>query len=110
MSMQDRPARPGRTKPVPAADAGVDPVDFRPSSPPPETPAAPAAAVPAPAPSAKTPPPTDPAPSVGPQATVQLGVNVHPDVAQLVAQIKANTGLSKRAIVEKAILDTWRKS
>jgi len=38
---------------------------------------------------------------------VQLGVNVHPDIAQLVARVKGSTGLSKRAIVEKALLDTW---
>jgi len=119
MSMQERPARPGRTKPVPTADAGVDPVDYRPTAQP--APVAEAAPQPqptetiAPAPVSAptetkqraTPPPTAPVHAGGPQATVQLGVNVDPDVAQLVMHIKATTGLSKRAIVEKAIRDTW---
>jgi hypothetical protein len=117
MSMQDRPARPGRTKPVPTADAGVDPLDYRPG---PTTPPATAAETAPPAEPTKvqvqtpttkaeqttptTPPSTPPG---GPQATVQLGVNVDPGIAQLVLQVKARTGLSKRVIVEKAIRETW---
>jgi hypothetical protein len=116
MSMQDRPARPGRTKPVPTADAGVDPVDYRPSSTPApatlvdSTPLAEKTKVTAPESEAErsTPSASTAAPAGGPQATVQLGVNVDPDIAQLVMQVKARTGLSKRAIVEKAIRETWK--
>lgn len=127
MSMQERPARParpGRTRPVPTSDAGVDPVDYRPKI----TPAADQAAAPAteaPRIQVEERPKVDSSsasaaaqtqsnnkqaapPAVGgPQATVQLGVNVHPDIAQLVARVKGSTGLSKRAIVEKALLETW---
>lgn len=115
MSMQDRPARPGRTKPVPTADAGVDPVDYRPSNiAPASTDTKPAplteprkAAAPTPPTKPELPTPPQTVTPGGPQATVQLGVNVDPEIAQLVMQIKARTGLSKRAIVEKAIRDTW---
>lgn len=119
MSMQDRPARPGRTKPVPTADAGVDPVEYRPTTTKPPVAATRQSPLmeqenvdvrtPATESSAKTEPlmPLQPVTPGGPQATVQLGVNVDPQIAQLVMQIKARTGLSKRAIVEKAIRETW---
>lgn len=120
MSMQDRPARPPRTKPVPASDAGVDPIDYKPTAPEPQpTPATPTSestpaegkgtqSVPAAAP---TPPASTPtaaaapvsAASNGREQTVQLSSRVSPQIAQLVDAAAVRTGRSKRELIEAAI-------
>lgn len=112
MSMKDRPERPerpGRTRPVPAPDAGVDPVDFRPTSAvtlPASPPDAPPAAPPAKggsAPAAGKPSPD----AFGARATVQAGVNWSIETEAIVREVKARTGKTRRAIVEEAIARTW---
>lgn len=103
MSQPERPERPGRTKPVPAADAAIDPVEFRPAAPAAESTAPPATTITRPP--ARTPHPTPV--RTGPKPTVQLGVSVSPEIEQLVRAARERTGLSRRAIVEKAITDTW---
>lgn len=117
MSMQDRPARPGRTKPVPAADSGVDPIDYKPSAPQPVP--APAtstsATVPdegkgAAAPAAATQPiPPPPPASIGPEldVTVQSGIRWSPSTEAIVRAAKARTGKTRRALVEEAIARVW---
>ncbi len=107
MSMQDRPAR---TKPRPPADAGVDPIDFRPST---TTPAVAPSTTQREAPAA-TAPAADVAPRNTPsglaptkQATVQSGISWSTDIEALVARTKDRTGKSRRAIVEEAIAAMW---
>lgn len=124
MSMQERPARPGRTKPVPAADAGVDPIDYRPGtqeSAPSTTPTPPsipdegkgarsvtaAASTPAASSSAGTPAMSAAAPRR--EQTVQLSTRVSPDVTDIIDRAAAATGRSKRDLVEEAIRNAgWR--
>lgn len=125
MSMQDRPARPGRTKPVPAADTGVDPIDYRPTAQ--ESAPAPATVTSATVPdegkgarsvpaAAPTPPAsTSTAPAAiapitrGREQTVQLSTRVSPDVTDIIDQAAATTGRSKRDLVEEAIRNAaWR--
>ena len=101
MTLPDRPDRPQRTAPVPAADANVDPIDYTYPS---NTPAAPrvrksvkkpaAAQTPAPAKTAK-------------EATVQLGDRVAVSTENLIAATKERTGMTRRAIIERAIRETW---
>lgn len=125
MSMQDRPARPGRTKPVPAADTGVDPIDYRPAPQEPApaplpstsdtapaegkgTPRVPAAA-PTPPASTSTATPAIVATTHGREQTVQLSTRVSPDVTAIIDQAAAATGRSKRELVEEAIRGAaWR--
>lgn len=121
MSMQDRPERPTRTKPRPPADAGVDPIDYRPSAPAPSpatSPSAPdegkGAEPPAAAPKATAPaaqpaaPPAQQA-TVGPvvDLTVQSGVRWSLDTENTIRAAKARTGKTRRALVEEAIALAW---
>lgn len=126
MSMQDRPARPGRTKPVPAADTGVDPIDYRPTSqehaPAPATstsattpvegkgtPRVPAAAPTPPASTSTAAPAIIGTATRGREQTVQLSTRVSPDVTDIIDQAAAATGRSKRDLVEEAIRNAaWR--
>lgn len=114
-SQPDRPARHARTKPRPAPDAGVDPIDPRPA----EAPSAPERPLiagkedkaPTAAPTGGTPREPDNLagsliPTPAPQATVQLNVRISPDVAELVDKA-AKQGYSKRAIVEDALRRVW---
>lgn len=41
------------------------------------------------------------------QATVTLNVRVSPDIADLVERVTTETGLSKRAAVERALINTY---
>lgn len=124
MSMADRPARPTRGKLTPPANADVDPIDARPVTPNPE-PSRPTttsestsdevkgASAPAAAPAAAPSLPllkTAPAPGAVPalNLTVQSGVNWSPETEQLVRDVKARTGKTRRSIVEEAIATVWR--
>ncbi|MCT1377757.1 MULTISPECIES: hypothetical protein [unclassified Microbacterium] len=117
MSMQDRPARPGRTKPVPAADSGVDPIDYKPATQQPAPAPATSTSTTAPdegkgatAPAAAAQPsnPTPPA-SVVPEldVTVQSGIRWSPATEAIVRAAKARTGKTRRALVEEAIARVW---
>lgn len=88
MSTQpERPAR-GKTRPRPAADENLDPVDYR---------SAPPAA-----------PPPPPAPGPGrKEATVQLATRISLEIDTILTNAAAKTGKSKRALVEEAIRNTW---
>lgn len=44
----------------------------------------------------------------GPEPTVQLNVRVAADVSALIDQAQANTGQTKRQLIEAAIRDTYR--
>lgn len=123
MSMQDRPARPGRTKPVPAADAGVDPIDYKPGAQQPAAAPAPSTSAPAAteskspaAPAAAVVQPSPPAPpaagTIGPEldVTVQSGIRWSPATEAIVREVKARTGKTRRAIVEEAIAQAWGAS
>lgn len=116
----DRPAR----RPRPAADAGVDPIDYRPAAtgenkpdaaPPPPAPETPTGrAVSAPVaperPSAPVTPRTPAAPPVGPavrEQTVQLNSRVSADVAAVLDAAAAGSFPSKRAAIEYAITQTF---
>lgn len=125
MSMQDRPERPARTKPRPPADAGVDPIDYRPAAPAPSTTTAPsapdegkgaqppaaapkveapaAAATAAPAPAAAAPAAVVPELDI----TVQSGIRWSPDTENTIRAAKARTGKTRRALVEEAIAQVW---
>lgn len=119
MSMADRPARPARGKLTPPANNDVDPIDARPATQAPQpsrptstresTPAeGKGASAPAAAPSA--PPQTAaPTPAAAPalNTTVQSGVSWSPETEQLVREVKARTGKTRRAIVEEAIAAQW---
>lgn len=120
-----QPDRPARTRPRPAADAGVDPIDYRPTetSAPVTAPpsvegkgaAAPAAA---PAPDAATgtrvTAPVVALPSAGgAEVTVQLATRISLEVAAVldaaIAREKAKRGskASKRSLIEEAIMRTF---
>lgn len=123
MSMQERPERPPRSKPVPSPDAGVDPIDFRPPATDATTQAnvqdatslstasAVAPAVPrkqsrttqAPAQATATPLPI----TSRSEVTVQLSTRVSLDVEAILAEAAARTGKKKRALVEEAIIAKW---
>lgn len=114
----NQPDRPPRTRPRPAADAGVDPIDYRPggadedkpTSLPPATtgPAAAAGSAPtAPATEAPAPTSTPSAVAGGVEVTVQLSTRVSPDVNDVLTEAKLRTGKAKRALIEEAILRTW---
>ena len=103
--------RPPRTRPRPAADAGVDPIDYKPTpvaadeGKPATTPvAAPAAA---PAVAAHSHPGGAPAAAGGVEVTVQLSTRISPDVNDVLTQANQRTGKKKRALIEEAILRTW---
>lgn len=110
----DRPARPAR-RPRPAADAGVDPIDYR-ATPTEEAPAAAPVSPAAEAPAAPTPPtsrrgderaaaPIPPA-ATGPAArdvTVQLNSRIGVDVAAIFDAAAARFK-TKREALEHAIL------
>lgn len=109
--------RPARTRPVPAADAGVDPIDYgtRPAAAPrvpveaqsvtaPAVAPERAAAAPQPSPAAQ---PPAIAPVGGIEVTVQLSTRVSPDVNDVLTQAKQRTGKNKRALIEEAIMKTW---
>lgn len=113
MSMQDRPERPGRTKPRPPADAGVDPIDYRPNTASPSTNVDPSAPdegksdqPPAAAPKRETPAATA---TVVPELdiTVQSGIRWSPDTENTIRAAKARTGKTRRALVEEAIAQVW---
>ncbi|WP_231567555.1 MULTISPECIES: hypothetical protein [Microbacterium] len=115
MSMQDRPERPARTKPRPPADAGVDPIDYRPAAPAPSTTTAPSAPdegkgaqPPAAAPKVEAPAAAAPA-AVVPELdiTVQSGIRWSPDTENTIRAAKARTGKTRRALVEEAIAQVW---
>ena len=125
MSMQDRPERPARTKPRPPADAGVDPIDYRPTAPAPSTTTAPSAPdegkgaqPPAPAPKVEAPAAAAtaaPAPAAAAPAavvpeldiTVQSGIRWSPDTENTIRAAKARTAKTRRALVEEAIAQVW---
>lgn len=92
--------RPPRTRPRPAADAGVDPIDYKPAT------SAPTFAA---APTRETTPaaPTTQETSGGVEATVQLSTRVSLDVNDVLTQAHLRTGKKKRALIEEAILRTW---
>lgn len=122
MTMQDRPARPARTKPVPAADTGVDPIDYRPTLQEPAPAPARSTSDTEPAegkgtprvPAAAPTPQSTAAPAIvatarGREQTVQLSTRVSPDVTAIIDQAAAATGRSKRELVEEAIRGAaWR--
>lgn len=91
--------RPPRTRPRPAADAGVDPIDYKPTPVAADerkaatTPVAAAAAAPVAA--------------GGVEVTVQLSTRISPDVNDVLTQANQRTGKRKRALIEEAILRTW---
>lgn len=119
MSMQDRPERPARTKPRPPADAGVDPIDYRPTAPAPSTTtvtSAPdegkGAQPPAAAPKVEAPAATRAAAlpaAVVPELdiTVQSGIRWSPDTENTIRAAKVRTGKTRRALVEEAIAQVW---
>lgn len=99
MSMAERPDRPARGKLSPPLDADLDPIDIRPTTPittPPTPPIVSAEGAPRPTPAVPT-----------LNVTVQSGVAWSPEVEQLVREVKARTGMTRRAIVEEAIVKTW---
>jgi hypothetical protein len=118
MTMQDRPERPARTKPRPPADAGVDPIDYRPAAP---TPPPAAATPPVKAPSAQEEDAGAKQPTVAPRTatrapaavvpeldiTVQSGIRWSPDTENTIRAAKARTGKTRRALVEEAIAQVW---
>ena len=94
MNMAERPNRPARGKLSPPLTTDVDPIDARPTAPTPTLVSAEGASKPA---------PTVPALNV----TIQSGVAWSPEIEQLVREVKARTGMTRRAIVEEAIVKTW---
>ena len=114
-----QPDRPTRTRPRPAADAGVDPIDFGTRAAPataPTTPVegkgapAPAAAPeqPAAAPTAPVVPASAPqTPAGGAEVTVQLATRISLNVNDVLTQAYRRTGKKKRELIEEAILRTW---
>ncbi|WP_417512532.1 hypothetical protein [Microbacterium sp.] len=121
MSMQDRPERPARTKPRPPADAGIDPIDFRPAAPEPAAPkvtkqpaegkgaTSPAAAPKSEAATSRADAATTAPASVGPELdiTVQSGIRWSPATENIIRAAKARTGKTRRALVEEAIAQVW---
>lgn len=114
MSMQERPERPARTKPRPPADAGIDPIDYRPATPAPSTVTIPAAAdegkaaeTPAAAPKAARPAATPTAVVPELDITVQSGIRWSPTTENIVRAAKARTGKTRRALVEEAVAIVW---
>jgi hypothetical protein len=90
----DRPATlPRRNRPQPAPDEGTDPV----------IPAAAASHQTLVQPESDLSAPVRTAPVRRRQATVQLGVRVPEDVADMVAEEAARRGISQREVVEEAI-------
>lgn len=112
MSMQDRPERPARTKPRPPADAGVDPIDYRPAVPtavaesPTDDRAITQPPVAAPKEVSR---PAIQAAAVVPELdiTVQSGIRWSPDTENTIRSAKARTGKTRRALVEEAIAKVW---
>jgi hypothetical protein len=123
----NQPDRPARSRPRPAPDAGVDPIDYKPSPAPTAAPATaphrPAEGKGAEAPAAAPSPDTTstragastlatPA-AGGPEVTVQLATRISPEVAAVldaaIVREKARRGskASKRALIEEAILALW---
>jgi hypothetical protein len=113
MTMQDRPERPARTKPRPPADAGIDPIDYRPTALTPPTTAPSAqeedAGVKQPAAAPKPATPTSAPAAVVPELdiTVQSGIRWSPDTENTIRAAKARTGKTRRALVEEAIAQVW---
>ena len=105
--------RPPRTRPRPAADAGVDPIDYKPATSAPTFAAEPAREPAPPAVAAPTrptqPPRSAPAQdaSGGVEVTVQLSTRISPDVNDVLTQASVRTGRKKRALIEEAIMRTW---
>ncbi len=98
MTPDERP--PARTRPRPASDSGADPADLTPPAPRPSTPRATPA----------SPPQGDPMAGLAAQAanfTGQLGVRVSQEHFELVERVKADTGASKRKIIEHALAYTY---
>lgn len=103
--------RPPRTRPRPTADAGVDPIDYKPATSAPAFAAEPAReAAPEAAPTRPTQSPRS-APaqdaSGGVEITVQLSTRISPDVNEVLTQASIRTGRKKRALIEEAIMRTW---
>lgn len=108
-----QPERPARTRPRPAADAGVDPIDYGTRAAPTVAPTAlegKGAPVPAAAPVA----PAQPAAAAtvqqmtgGVEPTVQLATRVSLNVNDVLTKAQQRTGKKKRALIEEAILRTW---
>ncbi|MGO1630258.1 MAG: hypothetical protein ACTHX2_15710 [Microbacterium sp.] len=92
----DRPASLKRA-PRAAKDESIDPVDPAPK--------------PSTAEAAQVGPASPSAPVVRrKESKVSLSTLVAMDVDQLIAKVVAETGLSKRAVIEQAIRDRWGKS
>jgi hypothetical protein len=104
MTPDERP--PARTRPRPASDSGADPADLTPPAP--RTPAsAPVArAAVAPAHPAQGDPMAALTPTTG-EGSWQLGVRVGQEYFELVDRVKAETGASKRKIIENALAYTY---
>lgn len=117
-----QPDRPARTRPRPAADAGVDPIDFGTRAAPTTAPTSPVegkgAPAPAAAPEQPAAAPTAPAvpavpaavtqaPAGGVEATVQLATRISLNVNDVLTKAYQRTGMKKRALIEEAILRTW---
>lgn len=100
MSMAERPNRPARGKLSPPLTTDVDPIDARPTAHPATTPPTPTLV--------STEGASKPAPSIPAlNVTIQSGVAWSPEIEQLVREVKARTGMTRRAIVEEAIVKTW---
>ena len=105
MTLPDRPQRPQRTAPVPAPDANVDPIDY------PYEGAAPSIPVERKvAPKKPTTARVSDVPKQTKEATVQLGDRVAASIDSLIAATKERTGMTRRAIIERAIRETWGDS
>lgn len=122
MSMADRPARPTRGKLTPPANNDVDPIDARPATPAPQPSRPTSTRKTAPgeggtltersggkvtATPDATSPAAEPVIAAGLNLTVQSGVSWSPETEQLVREVKARTGKTRRAIVEEAIAAQW---
>lgn len=99
--------RPPRTRPRPAADAGVDPIDYKPTPVAADERKAATTPVAAPAVAAHSHPGGAPAAAGGVEVTVQLSTRISPDVNDVLTQANQRTGKRKRALIEEAILRTW---
>lgn len=116
-----QPDRPARSRPRPAADAGVDPIDYGTRAAPttqPTTVEGKGAAAPAAAPDRAEAPTQQPplaaaptagtiAPVGGMEVTVQLSTRISPDVNDVLTLAKQRTGKSKRTLIEEAIVKMW---
>ncbi|EIC06685.1 hypothetical protein OR221_3209 [Microbacterium laevaniformans OR221] len=107
--------RPPRTRPRPAEDAGVDPIDYGTRAAPAPAPTVPVEGKGALAPAAAPERPaaadrvatTAPQVTGGVEPTVQLATRISLDVNDVLTKAQQRTGKKKRALIEEAILRTW---